>query len=200
MAAGRVALRRQGLAGQEGVVFPGNPHKSIAKQQSGPQFRRRHAKHPDFQIDQPLPKHAGLLVRLQHKADADMGGGFGHRGDERRRQEFKKRFAHAHRERRLQRGNVDLAYRRPQNGSRILGDGMNPILKRLGKSCRHERPACSDEQWIACDRSQPRQRTAHGGRAEPQPLCRFGHAPFGQQDVKRDEKIKVDLFHAEWVD
>lgn len=89
---------------------------------------------------------------------------------------------------------------RAEDRSHIAGEVMHLVAQRGGSRRRHQPAPGANEQRIAGHRSQPRQRSAHGGRAEAETTGGPCNASLSEQRVKRDEQVEVHIFHDRTLD
>jgi hypothetical protein len=72
---------------------------------------------------------------------------------------------------------------------------MNLVAKLSSPGRRHESAPSAHQQRITYCRPQPHKRSAHRRRTQAEAAGRPGNAPFCKQNIEREKKIEVELFH-----
>lgn len=194
-----------GIAGRsdvplaERMTSPHHADEAVAEQTLRTHLRTRSLPDdPCLQIDACVTKWRAVPVRLQQEAQTYPGRFLADPRDQARSEGLREALAGPQGERPHKPRKIEPVCR-AQNRFRILHDPADPLTELDCPRRGDQTPSGPDEQGIARRLTQPRQRPAHRGRAEPQPPGRARYAAFCQKHIEGDEQVEIRVRHVPTV-
>lgn len=140
----------------------------------------------------PVAQLIGVDAGLGEETDADPRSPITDLREEYGRDRRRHRVVAAHRERPLQRGEVELARGREQ-ALRLLDENVNLGTHRDGVRRGRHGPARAHEDLVARRATQPPKSAAHRRHGQVQPVGRAGDVALFKKSIERDEQIQIEL-------